>query len=133
RSVFPYRDWVVGAFNRDLPFNRFVEWQLAGDLLPNPTNEQLVATGYVRMNLTSNEGGAIEEEFLARNTFDRVDTTSTVFLGLTVGCARCHDHKYDPIKQRDYYGLYALFDSTADKALDDNIALPPPFVKAPRP
>lgn len=131
RSVYPYRDWVVQAFNEDLPFNKFAEWQLAGDLLPHPTNEQLVATGYVRMNLTSNEGGAIEEEFLARNTFDRVDTTSTVFLGLTVGCAKCHDHKYDPIRQRDYYGLYAYFDSTQDKPLDGNIALPPPFISAP--
>ena len=130
RTVFPYRDWVVQAFNRDLPFDQFTKWQLAGDLLPMPTTEQLVATGYVRMNLTSNEGGAIPEEFLARNTFDRVDTTSTVFLGLTVGCARCHDHKYDPIKQRDYYGLYAFFDSTTDAPLDGNIALPPPVIRA---
>jgi hypothetical protein len=131
RSVFPYRDWVVREFNRDLPFDKFAKWQLAGDLLPNPTTEQLVATGYVRMNLTSNEGGAIADEFLARNTFDRVDTTGTVFLGLTVGCAKCHDHKYDPISQKDYYGLYAFFDSTQDKPLDDNIALPEPYLKAP--
>lgn len=130
RAVFPYRDWVVRAFNQDLPFDKFVKWQLAGDLLPNPTTDQLVATGYVRMNLTSNEGGAIPEEFLARNTFDRVDTTGTVLFGLTVGCAKCHDHKFDPIKQRDYYGLYAFFDSTADAPLDGNIALPPPFVRA---
>ncbi len=133
RGIYPYRDWVVQAYNKDLPFDRFIEWQLAGDLLPNPTTEQLVATGYVRMNLTSNEGGAIEEEFLARNTFDRVDTTSTVLLGLTVQCARCHDHKYDPIKQRDYYGLYAYFDSTTDKPLDGNIAYPPPVIRASSP
>ncbi len=130
RSVYPYRDWVVRSFNDDLPFDRFVRWQLAGDLLPHPTTEQLVATGYVRMNLTSNEGGAIAEEFLARNTFDRVDTTATVFLGMTVGCAKCHDHKYDPIKQADYYGLYAYFNSTQDEPLDGNVALPPPFVRA---
>ncbi len=130
RGVYPYRDWVVRAFNEDLPFDKFVRWQLAGDLLPNPTTEQLVATGYVRMNLTSNEGGAIAEEFLARNTFDRVDTTATVFLGLTVGCAKCHDHKYDPIKQKDYYGLYAYMNSTQDAPLDGNIALPPPFIPA---
>jgi len=130
RSVYPYRDWVIQAFNDDLPFDKFVKWQLAGDLLPNPTTEQLVATGYVRMNLTSDEGGAIPEEFLARNTFDRVDTTSTVMLGMTVGCAKCHDHKYDPIKQADYYGLYAYFDSTQDEPLDGNIALPPPFIAA---
>ena len=133
RGVYPYRDWVVRAFNHDLPFTKFVEWQIAGDLLPKPTTEQLIATGYVRMNLTSNEGGAIEDEFLARNTFDRVDTTSTVMLGLTTQCAKCHDHKYDPIKQTDYYGLYAFFDSTTDKPLDGNITYPPPVVKAATP
>lgn len=133
RGIFPYRDWVVRAFNEDLPYSKFVEWQLAGDLLPNPSTDQLVATGYVRMNLTSAEGGAIEEEFLARNTFDRVDTTSTVMLGLTVQCAKCHDHKYDPIKERDYYGLYAFFNSTTDSPLDGNISLPPPVVAAPDP
>lgn len=133
RGVFPYRDWVVRALNQDLPYTKFVEWQLAGDLLPNPTTEQLIATGYVRMNLTSAEGGAIEEEFLARNTFDRVDTTSTVLLGLTVACAKCHDHKYDPIKQRDYYGLYAFFNSTADKPLDGNETLPGPVIRAATP
>src|SRR5579862_703478 len=133
RNVFPYRDWVVRAFNEDLPYDRFAAWQLAGDLLPNPTTEQLIATGYVRMNLTSDEGGAIEEEFLARNTFDRVDTTSTVLLGLTIQCAKCHDHKFDPIKQKDYYGLYAYFDSTTDKPLDGNELLPAPAIKAPSP
>lgn len=133
RGVYPYRDWVVRAYNEDLPFTKFVEWQLAGDLLPKPTTEQLIATGYVRMNLTSNEGGAIEEEFLARNTFDRVDTTGTVMLGLTIQCSRCHDHKYDPIKQKDYYGLYAFFNSTTDKPLDGNITYPPPVVRAATP
>ncbi len=133
RGVYPYRDWVVRSLNQDLPFKNFIEWQLAGDLLPNPTTEQRVATGYVRMNLTSNEGGAIADEFLARNTFDRVDTTSTVMLGLTVQCAKCHDHKYDPIKQKDYYGLYAFFNSTKDEPLDGNITLPPPFIRASTP
>ena len=133
RGIFPYRDWIVRAYNQDLPFPKFVEWQLAGDLLPNPTTEQLIATGYIRSNLTSAEGGAIEEEFLARNTFDRVETTSTIFLGLTVGCARCHDHKYDPIKQSDYYGLYAFFNSTADKPLDGNETLPAPVIRAATP
>ncbi len=133
RGIFPYRDWVVRAYNQDLPFTKFVEWQLAGDLLPNPTTEQLIATGYVRSNLTSAEGGAIEAEFLARNTFDRVDTTSTVMLGLTVACAKCHDHKYDPIKHRDYYGLYAYFNSTADAPLDGNALLPPPVIRAASP
>lgn len=133
RGIYPYRDWVVRAYNQDLPFTKFVTWQLAGDLLPKPTTEQLIATGYVRCNLTSAEGGAIEEEFLARNTFDRVDTTSTVMLGLTVQCAKCHDHKYDPIKQADYYGMYAFFNSTADSPLDGNATLPPPVVRAASP
>ncbi len=133
RGVFPYRDWVIRAYNQDLPYDKFVLWQLAGDLLPKPTTEQLIATGYIRMNLTSNEGGAIAEEFLARNTFDRVDTTSTVLMGLTVQCAKCHDHKYDPIKQKDYYGMYAFFDSTKDEPLDGNITLPPPVVRAATP
>ncbi len=130
RGIYPYRDWVVRAYNMDLPFDKFVVDQLAGDLLPNPTTEDRIATGYVRANLTSNEGGAIEEEFLARNTFDRVDTTSTIFLGLTVQCAKCHDHKFDPIKQKDYYGLYAFFNSTKDNPLDGNVLLPPPVVRA---
>ncbi|HEY3780234.1 MAG TPA: DUF1553 domain-containing protein [Fimbriimonadaceae bacterium] len=130
RAIYPYRDWVIGAFNEDLPFDKFVKWQVAGDLLPHPDTEQLIATGYVRMNLTSNEGGAIPEEFLARNTFDRVDTTSTALLGLTIGCAKCHDHKFDPIKQADYYGLYAYFDSTKDDPLDGNLTLPPPYIRA---
>jgi hypothetical protein len=133
RVIYPYRDWVVRALNDDLSFDKFTVWQLAGDLLPNPTLDQLVATGYVRMNPTTAEGGAIEEEFLAKNTFDRVDTTSTVFLGLTVACARCHDHKYDPIKQKEYYGLFAFFNSTTDSPLDGNLQLPPPSMRAPTP
>lgn len=133
RAIYPYRDWVVRAFNDDLGFNDFALWQLAGDLLPNPTQDQLVATGYVRMNPTSGEGGAIEEEFLARNTFDRVDTTGTVFLGMSIACARCHDHKYDPVSQKDYYGLYAYFNSTKDSALDANALNHEPTVLAPSP
>lgn len=133
RAIYPYRDWVVNALNKDLPFDKFTLWQIAGDLLPNPTNEQRVATGYIRMNPTTNEGGAIEEEFLAKNTFDRVDTTSTVFLGMTVACARCHDHKYDPIKQKDYYGLYAFFNSTVDKPLDGNERFPAPVIRVTTP
>lgn len=133
RVIYPYRDWVVRAYNEDLPFDKFTTWQIAGDLLENPTLDQLVATGYVRMNPTTNEGGAIEDEFLAKNTFDRVDTTSTVFLGMTIACARCHDHKYDPIKQKEYYGLYAFFNSTTDRPLDGNELYPSPVMKAPTP
>ncbi len=130
RSVFPYRDWVVRAFNKDLSYKDFLVWQLAGDLLPNPTTEQKIATGYIRMNPTTNEGGVIEAEFLAKNTFDRTDTTSTVFLGLTTACAKCHDHKYDPISQKDYYSLYAFFNSTADPILDGNLKLHGPVMRA---
>lgn len=130
RAIHPYRDWVVRAFNEDLPYDQFTTWQLAGDLLPNPTIDQRIATGYIRMNPTTNEGGAIEEEFLAKNTFDRVDTFSTIFLGLTVGCARCHDHKYDPLSQRDYFSLYAYFNSTTDRPLDGNLLTPEPVMRA---
>ena len=133
RSIYPYRDWVVNAFNKDLPFDKFTLWQMAGDMLPNPTREMKVATGYIRMNPTTNEGGSIEEEVLVRNTFDRVDTTSTVFLGISVGCAKCHDHKYDPISQKDYYGLYAFFNSTKDSPFDGNDLLPPPVIADPTP
>lgn len=133
RSIYPYRDWVVRAYNQDLSFDKFTLWQMAGDLLPNPTTEQMIATGYIRMNPTTAEGGAIEEEFLVKNTFDRVDTTSTVFLGQTTGCAKCHDHKYDPISAKDYYSLFAYFNSTKDTPLDDNSFTHEPTMLAPSP
>ncbi|MEI8281939.1 MAG: DUF1549 domain-containing protein, partial [Armatimonadota bacterium] len=133
RAIYPYRDWVVRAMNQDLPFDKFTQWQLAGDLLPNPTLDMKVATGYVRMNPTSSEGGAIEEEFLVRNTFDRVDTTSTVFLGMSVGCAKCHDHKFDPISTKNYYEMFAYFNSTKDSPLDGNALYAEPTMLAPTP
>lgn len=129
RAIYPYRDWVVRAMNQDLPFNQFTEWQIAGDLMPNPSTEMKVATGYIRMNPTTNEGGAIEEEFLAKNTFDRVDTTSTVFLGMTTACAKCHDHKFDPISTKDYYSMYAFFNSTKDAPFDGNLLAPEPTIQ----
>lgn len=133
RAIYPYRDWVIRAMNEDLPYDKFTLWQLAGDLLPNPTTQMKVATGYIRMNPTTSEGGAIEAEFLAKNTFDRVDTTSTVFLGLTVACARCHDHKYDPISHEDYFRMYAFFNSTKENPFDGNLLVPGPAIKAPHP
>jgi len=120
RGIYPYRDWVVRAFNQNLPLDDFITWQLAGDLLPNPTLEQLTATGFVRMNPTTGEGGAIAAEFQAKNNFDRTETLGTVMLGMSLNCARCHTHKYDPIPHREYYSLLAFFNSTAEGALDGN-------------
>ena len=117
RTIWAYRDWVIDAFNRNLPFDRFTTEQLAGDLLPNPTVDQIVATGFHRNTMLNNEAGAKNDEFYDAAVKDRVDTTATVWLGSTVGCAQCHDHKYDPFKQSEYYKLYAIFNNTADSAI----------------
>ncbi len=114
RTIWPYRDWVIAALNCDLPFDQFTVEQLAGDLLPEPTQEQLIATGFHRNTLANEEGGTDDEQFRVENVVDRVGTTGTVWLGLTVGCAQCHDHKFDPVSQRDFYRLFAVFNSTAD-------------------
>ena len=128
RNIWPYRDWVASAFNRNLPFDQFTIEQLAGDLLPNPRIDQLVASGYNRNHLSTSEGGSLEAEAEARNNIDRINTTSTVWLGLTAGCAQCHDHKFDPISQRDYYSLGAFFKGLADRVWDGNIPKPGPLV-----
>jgi hypothetical protein len=109
RPMWPWRDWVISAFNRNLPFDQFVTWQLAGDLLPNATKEQRLATAFNRHHLQNEEGGIVEEEFRVSYVVDRVNTFGTAFLGLTMECSRCHDHKYDPLTQRDYYSLFSLF------------------------
>jgi hypothetical protein len=131
RGIFPYRDWVVRAFNRNQPLDEFLTWQLAGDLLPKPTLEQLVATGFVRMNPSTAEGGAIPAEFQAKNNFDRVETLGTALLGMSLTCARCHTHKFDPIPQVEYYRMLAFFNSTAEASMDGNKYEYGPTVKAP--
>lgn len=132
RGIYPYRDWVVGALNDNLPFDQFITWQLAGDLLPNPTLEQRVATGFVRMNPSTAEGGAIPAEFQAKNNFDRTETLGTVLLGMTLTCSRCHTHKYDPITQVEYYQLLAFFNSTAENSMDGNSYQYNPVINAPK-
>ncbi len=109
QRVWPWRDWVVAAFNQNLPYDDFLTWQLAGDLLPDATRAQRLATTFQRLHRQTEEGGTVEEEFRVEYGADRVDTFGTAMLGLTVGCARCHDHKHDPISARDYYGLWAMF------------------------
>jgi len=122
---------VVRAFNQNLPLDDFITWQLAGDLLPDPSLEQLVATGFVRMNPSTGEGGALPEEFQAKNNFDRTETLGTALLGMSLTCARCHTHKYDPITQTEYYQLLAFFNSTAEPSMDGNKYIYGPVAKAP--
>jgi hypothetical protein len=121
REMWPYRDWVVKAFNRNQPFDQFTVEQIAGDLLPDRTDDQLVATGFQRCNITTNEGGTIDEENLANYAADRVQTLGWVYFGLTTNCSQCHDHKFDPISQRDYYSMAAFFRNTTQQAKDGNI------------
>jgi hypothetical protein len=132
REIWPYRDWVITAFNRNMPFDQFTIEQLAGDLLPNPTLDQQVATGFIRCNITTNEGGAIDEEYRVLYARDRTETLGQVFLGMTVGCAVCHDHKFDPITLRDFYSMSAFFNNGTQNAMDGNIKDTPPTVFVPR-
>ncbi len=131
RSLWPWRDWVIDAYNQNKPFDEFTIEQLAGDLLPNPTLQQRIATGFNRCNVTTGEGGLIDAEYLAKYAVDRVDTTATVWLASTLACATCHDHKYDPFPQKDFYRFFAFFNSIAEEANDQNAIAPPPNLRVP--
>ncbi|WP_321477632.1 DUF1553 domain-containing protein [uncultured Paludibaculum sp.] len=132
REIWPYRDWVIQAFNSNMPFDRFTTEQLAGDLLPNPTLDQRIATGFQRCNVTTNEAGIIIDEYDAIYAKDRADTIGAVYMGLTVGCATCHDHKFDPIPSKDFYALGAFFRNTTQNIMDGNASDPPPIVVIPK-
>jgi hypothetical protein len=117
RPMWPWRDWVIAAFNRNLPWDQFTTWQLAGDLLPNATDEQILATAFNRLHQQESEGGSVEEEYRVNYVNDRVTTFGTAFLGLTLECCRCHDHKFDPVSQKEYYQLFAFFDDVDEAGL----------------
>lgn len=133
RSMWRWRDWVIDAFNNNMPFDQFTIEQIAGDMLPNATRSQVIATAFNRNHRTSAEGGIVEEEFRVEYVADRVETTSTVWLGLTVGCARCHDHKFDPITQKEFYRLFAYFNNVPERGLVYNFGNEQPLIPAPTP
>ena len=118
RNMWPWRDWVIKAFNENMPYDEFIIEQIAGDLLPNATLDQKIASGFNRNHMVTLEGGAIPEEYHVEYLVDRVSTTSAAFLGLTMGCARCHDHKFDPIRQKDFYSFAAFFNTVPERGLD---------------
>ncbi|HVS17946.1 MAG TPA: PSD1 and planctomycete cytochrome C domain-containing protein [Planctomycetota bacterium] len=137
RQIWPWRDWVLHALRENMPFDRFLTEQLAGDLLPEATDAQRVASGFNRNHVTTDEGGAISEEYLVEYAVDRAATTGSVFLGLTLGCARCHDHKYDPVSQEEFFSFYAYFNSIEEPGLYSQLPDPQrafePFMTVPTP
>lgn len=134
RDMSPYRDWVINAFNKNLPYSTFIQWQLAGDLMPHPTKEMIIATAFNRNHQQNMEGGIIEEEYQAEYVIDRTNTFGEAFIGLSVGCAKCHDHKFDPISQKNYYELFSFFNNVKEAgqiSWDD--AMPTPTLMLPTP
>lgn len=129
RIMWPWRDWVIKAFNENMAYDKFVTWQLAGDLLPNPTKEQILATAFNRNHKITQEGGVIEEEYRVEYVTDRVNTFGKAFLGLTLECAKCHDHKYDPISQKEFFSVYSFFNSVPEKGRIDYGEIPGPKIK----
>ncbi|HEY2589637.1 MAG TPA: DUF1549 domain-containing protein, partial [Tepidisphaeraceae bacterium] len=129
RDMTAWREWVINAFNNDMPYDQFTTKQLAGDLLPHPTVDDKIASGFCRNNMVNFEGGAIPEEYHAAYIIDRVNTVGTVWLGLTVGCCQCHDHKFDPISQKEFYQFYAFFNHVPENGLDGQHGNAVPFIK----
>lgn len=128
RITWPWRDWVIHAFTKNMPYDQFVLWQLAGDLLPNPTKEKIIATAFNRNHKITQEGGVISEEYRTEYVADRAQTFSTAFMGLTMECSRCHDHKYDPLSQKNYFQLFSFFNNIPEKGLTIAGATPKPFI-----
>ncbi|MBX3119038.1 MAG: DUF1553 domain-containing protein [Fimbriimonadaceae bacterium] len=134
RYQYRWRDWVINAFNNNMPYDQFTLEQLAGDMLPNPTEDQVIATGFNRNHRINTEGGVIAEEWRVETVIDRLETTSAVWLALTTGCARCHDHKYDPISQKEFYSMYSYFNNVPESGTGEERAVNhPPFIEAPYP
>ncbi|MFT4017669.1 MAG: PSD1 and planctomycete cytochrome C domain-containing protein [Agriterribacter sp.] len=132
RSQWPWRDWVIYAFNKNLPYDKFITWQLAGDLLPDPTKEQILATGFNRNHKITEEGGVIDEEYRVEYVIDRTNTFGTAMLGMTIACAQCHDHKYDPVSQKEFYQLSSFFNSIKEVGLESTVGGHETFAKNPR-
>ena len=132
REMWSYRDWIIRAFNANKPFDQFTIECLAGDLLPNATLDQKIASGFHRCNMTTNEGGIIDEEYRVLYARDRTETTAYVWMGLTANCAVCHDHKFDPLSQREFYELSAFFNNTTQGVRDGNVKDTPPIVTVPQ-
>jgi hypothetical protein len=133
RGMWPWRDWVISAFNRNLPFDQFTIEQVAGDLLPNATRDQKVASGFNRNHMINFEGGAIADEYQVEYVIDRVEATSSTFMGLTMGCARCHSHKFDPITHKEFYQFFAFFNNVPELGLDGRVGNAQPFLQLPTP